>query len=80
MTALAKIVAMGELRERNCIKIVGKCEKAGKRFTVWRLLARGALETNDEQIFERENWLLVEELVEAANKGNEDLIHSASFI
>lgn len=53
--ALAKIVAMGELRESDRIKIVGKCEKAGKSFTVGRLLARGAVETTNEQIFEREN-------------------------
>ncbi len=52
--ALAKIIA---------IKIVGKCEEAGKSFTV----GRGAAETTNEQIFERDNWLLVEELVETAN-------------
>lgn len=59
---LAKIVAMSELRERNPIKIVDGHEKAGKSFTVGRLLARGAVETTDEQIFEREKWLLVENL------------------
>lgn len=58
-TVLEKIIA---------VKIVGKCEEAGKSFTLGGLLERGAVETTDEMVFEREEWLLVEVLITAANQ------------
>ncbi len=70
--AMAKIIAVGDR-----IEIVDGHEEAGKIFTVERLLARGAVETTDEQMFEREEWLLVEKLVQPAMDG--DSIHSDSF-
>lgn len=53
--AMAKIIAVGDH-----IEICSGHEKAGATFTVARLLARGAVETTDEQIFERSDWLLIE--------------------
>ena len=49
--AMAKIIAVGDR-----IKIREGHEEAGKIFTVERLLARGAVETTDENIFERQEW------------------------
>jgi hypothetical protein len=49
--ALAKIIAVGDR-----IKIVDGHREAGKIFTVERLLARGAVETTNEMVFEREQW------------------------
>jgi hypothetical protein len=73
-TVLAKIIA---------IKIVGKCEEAGKSFTVGRLLERGAVEITDEQIFEREEWQKIEEaaqkLVQTNGENDKYSIHSGSF-
>ncbi len=62
-TVLAKIIA---------IKIVGKCEEAGKSFTVGRLLGRGAVETTDEMVFEREEWQKVQKLI--GSEGDEEVI------
>ncbi len=53
--ALAKIIAKGDR-----IKIVDGHKSGGKTFTVERPLARGAVETTNEQIFERSDWLLIE--------------------
>jgi hypothetical protein len=53
--ARAKIIAVGDR-----IKIVDGHKEADKTFTVARLLARGAVETIEEMVFERENWLLIE--------------------
>jgi hypothetical protein len=76
--ALAKIIAVGDR-----IKIVDGHELSGKTFTVERLLARGAVETTDEQIFEREEWQKVEEssqeFVQTKSEGDEYSIHSGSF-
>ncbi len=76
--AMAKIIAVGDR-----IEIVDGHEEAGKIFTVERLLARGAVETTEEIVFEREKWQKVEEasqeLLETAKEGDEELTHSASF-
>ncbi len=76
--ARAKIIAVGDR-----IKIVDGHKEAGKTFTVVRLLARGALETTDEQIFEREEWQKIkkafQEPLETANEEDEELTNSASF-
>ena len=49
--AMAKIIAVGDR-----IEVVEGHEEVGKIFTVERLLARGAVETTDENIFERQEW------------------------
>ncbi|PSB27686.1 hypothetical protein [Chlorogloea sp. CCALA 695] len=76
--AMAKIIAVGDR-----IEIVDGHKEAGKIFTVERLLARGAVETTDEIVFEREEWQKIEEAdqesLETAKEGNEELKHSASF-
>ncbi len=76
--AMAKIIAVGDR-----IEIVDGHEQAGKIFTVERLLARGAIETTDEMVFERQDWQKIEEadqeILETAKEGNEELKHSASF-
>jgi len=76
--AMAKIIAVGDR-----IKIRDGHEEAGKIFTVERLLARGAVETTDEMVFERQEWQKVEEvfqeLTQTESKGDEELTHSASF-
>jgi signal recognition particle GTPase len=69
--ARAKIIAVGDR-----IKIVDGHERAGKTFTVARLLARGAVETTEQQIFEREEW---QKIVEATQKLVQNSIHSSSF-
>ncbi|PSB31365.1 hypothetical protein [Chlorogloea sp. CCALA 695] len=53
--AMAKIIAVGDR-----IEIVEGHEEAGKIFTVERLLARGAVETTEEMVFEREEWQRIE--------------------
>ncbi len=72
--AMAKIIAVGDR-----IEIRNGHELSGKTFTVERLLARGAVETTEGIVFEREEWLLVEKLVQPAIDEDKDLIHSASF-
>ena len=76
--AMAKIIAVGDR-----VEIVEGHEEAGKIFTVERLLARGAVETTDEMVFEREEWQKVEEadqkLVQTKIEGDEYLIHNDSF-
>ncbi len=76
--AMAKIIAVGDH-----IKIRDGHKEAGKTFTVERLLARGAVETTEESVFEREDWLLVEKasqkLVQNKREGDEYSIHSGSF-
>ncbi len=76
--AMAKIIAVGDR-----IKIRDGHEEAGKIFTVERLLARGAVETTDEMVFERQEWQKIEEadpeFLETAKEGDEELKHSASF-
>jgi hypothetical protein len=76
--ARAKIIAVGD-----GIKIVDGHERAGKTFTVARLLARGAVDTTDQQIFEREEWQRIEEaaqeLVQTNGEDNKYSIHSGSF-
>ena len=76
--AIAKIIAVGDR-----IEIVEGHEEAGKIFTVERLLARGAVETTEEMVFEREEWQKVEEadqkLVQTKIEGDEYLIHNGSF-
>ncbi|WP_009630469.1 hypothetical protein [Synechocystis sp. PCC 7509] len=76
--ALAKIIAVGDR-----IEIVEGHEEAGKIFTVERLLARGAVETTDEMIFEREKWQKVEEadqkVVQTRSEDDEYSIHNGSF-
>ncbi len=76
--AMAKIIAVGDL-----IEIRDGHEKAGKIFTVERLLARGAVETTDEMVFERKQWQKVEkadpEFVQNVREGDEYLIHDSSF-
>ena len=76
--AMAKIIAVGDR-----IKIRDGHEEAGKIFTVGRLLARGAVETRDENIFERQDWQKVEEadqeLVQTETERDEDSIHSVRF-
>ncbi len=69
--ALAKIIAVGDR-----IKIVDGHNLAGKTFTVERLLARGAVETTDEQIFEREEWQKVPNSI--GSEGDEEVIHSTA--
>ena len=49
--AMAKIIGVGDR-----IEIVEGHEEAGRIFTVERLLGRGAVETTDENIFERQEW------------------------
>jgi hypothetical protein len=70
--AMARIIAVGDL-----IKIFDGHQQAGEIFTVERLLARGAVETTDEQIFEREEWQKVYHPFQSA--GDEELIQSAIF-
>ncbi len=76
--AMAKIIAVGDR-----IEIRNGHEKAGKTYTVERLLARGAVETTEESVFEREDWLLVEKasqkLLQTKREGDEYSIHSGSF-
>ncbi|PSB28356.1 hypothetical protein [Chlorogloea sp. CCALA 695] len=76
--AMAKIIAVGDR-----VEIVEGHEESGKIFTVERLLARGAVETSDENIFEREKWQKVEQadqkLVQTRSEDDEYLIHSSSF-
>ena len=76
--AMAKIIAVGDR-----IEIVEGHEEAGKIFTVERLLARGAVETTDEIVFERQDWQKIEEadqeLVQIKSEGDEDSVHSGSF-
>lgn len=76
--AMAKIIAVGDR-----VEIVEGHEEAGKIFTVKRLLARGAVETPDEMVFEREEWQKVEEaaqeLVRTESEGDEYLVHSGKF-
>ena len=76
--AMAKIIAVGDR-----IEIVDDHGESGKIYTVERLLARGAVETTDENIFEREKWQKVEEAapesLETAKEGDDELKHSASF-
>ena len=76
--AMAKIIAVGDR-----VEIVDGHEESGKIFTVERLLARGAVETTDENIFEREEWQKIEEadqeLIQTESEGDEYSIHSASF-
>lgn len=76
--ARAKIIAVGDR-----ILVVDGHRQAGETFTVERLLARGAVETTDEQIFEREEWQKIEkafqEPLETANEEDEELTDSASF-
>ena len=74
--AQAKIIAVGDrIKIRNAHKL------GGKTFTVERLLARGAVETTDEQIFEREEWQKIEEssqeFVQTKSEGDEYSIHSS---
>ena len=76
--AMAKIIAVGDR-----IEIVEGHEEAGKIFTVERLLARGAVETTEEIIFEREKWRKVEEadqeLIQFETERDEDSVHNGSF-
>jgi hypothetical protein len=67
--ALTKIIAVGDR-----IKIVDGHKEAGKTFTVERLLARGAVETTDEQIFEREEWQKINNPEVNEVNENEDLV------
>lgn len=69
--ALAKIIAVGDR-----IKIVDGHKLGGKTFAVERLLARGAVETTDEQIFEREEWQKVPNSI--GSEGDEEVIHSTA--
>ncbi len=61
----------------NRIKILNGHEEAGKIFTVERLLARGAVETTDEIVFERQDWQKVPNSI--GSEGDEDLIHNTVF-
>lgn len=70
--AMAKIIAVGDR-----IIIVDGHKEAGKTFTVERLLAHGAVETTDENVFEREEWQKIQ--ISTQSEGEEDLIHSAIF-
>ena len=76
--ALAKIIVVGDR-----IVIGNGHEQADKIFTVARLLARGAVETTEENIFEREEWQTVEEaaqeFIQIETKRDEDLVHNGSF-
>ncbi|WP_009630480.1 hypothetical protein [Synechocystis sp. PCC 7509] len=76
--ALAKIIAVGDR-----VEIVDGHEQAGATFTVERLLARGAVETTDEMVFEREEWQKIEEVsqefVMALSEGDEYSTHSNRF-
>ncbi len=69
--AKAKIIAVGDR-----IKIVDGHRQAGEIFTVERLLARGAVETTTEQIFEREEWQRVPNSI--GSEGDKELIHSTA--
>jgi hypothetical protein len=71
-TALAKIIAVGDR-----IEIVEGHGESGKIFTVERLLARGAVETTDEMVFERQEWQKVPNSI--GSEGDEDLIHNTVF-
>lgn len=53
--AMAQIIAKGD-----SIQVCNPYQLAGEIFTVERLLARGAIETTEEDIFEREQWTKVE--------------------
>ncbi len=71
--ALAKIIAVGDR-----IKIVDGHPLAGEIFTVERLLARGAVETTDEQIFKCEEWQKVPNSI--GSEGEEEVINiTASY-
>ena len=76
--ARAKIIAVGDR-----IEIRDGHKEAGKIFTVERLLARGAVETTDEMVFERQEWQKIEEaaqeILETAKEEYEELRHSDSF-
>ena len=70
--AMAKIIAVGDR-----VEIVEGHEEAGKIFTVERLLARGAVETADEIVFEREDWQKVE-VVTTVTNDNYELISNVN--
>ena len=69
--ALAKIITVGDR-----IEICSGHELSGKIFTVERLLARGAVETADEMVFERQDWQKVPNSI--GSEGDEDLIHNTA--
>ncbi len=70
-TALAKIIAVGDR-----LKIVDGHRQAGEILTVKRLLARGAVETTEEIVFEREEWQKVPNSI--GSEGDEEVIHSTA--
>ena len=70
-TAMAKIIAVGDR-----IRIVDGHRQAGEIFTVERLLARGAVETTEEIVFEREEWQKVPNSI--GSEGDEEVIHSTA--
>jgi hypothetical protein len=76
--AMAKIIAVGDR-----IEIRDGHEETGKIFTVERLLARGAVETLDEMVFEREEWQKIveadQELMQIETEPDEDSVHNGSF-
>jgi hypothetical protein len=58
----------------NRIRIVDGHRQASEIFSVERLLARGVVETTDEQIFEREEWQKVHRPFQS--EGDDDLMRS----
>ncbi len=66
--AIAQIISVGDR-----ITVSDGHELSGKTFVVAQLMARGAVETKDEHIFEREDWVLFESPVGLGGKENEEL-------
>ncbi len=76
--------AMGQIIAKGDRIVIGNGhELSGKTFTVERLLACGAVETTEEQIFERSDWQKIEEAfqepVQIEIKQDEDLIDNGYF-
>ena len=69
--AMAKIIAVGDR-----IEIRDGHQLSGKTFTVATLLARGAVETIDEIVFQREDWQKIEATVMSIGKKSEELADS----
>lgn len=72
--AIAQIIAVGDRI------IIGNSHAAsGKTFTVAKLLARGWVETTDENVFPREYWKKVESPVEGADRGHKEIVKGNSI-
>ncbi len=73
--AITQIISVGDR-----VIINGSHESSGETFTVMRLLARGTVETTDENVFERGEWKKVEAFKEIATNEDEEPTNSTNTI